>query len=127
MVIRNGLIYYLKLSINTIILFIKIKSTLHFSSKPENCSIIFKNIYLLDKKNSRNRIDHPKFKVGDHVRIYKYKKHFEKGYQTNWTTEIFRVTEVIRTNPITYKIADLNGEAIVGSFYKEELLLSNCT
>jgi len=100
----------------------------------QKTSIIFRNIYLSGKQNSQNRVEHPKsteglerkarFKVGDHVRIYRYKKHFEKGYQTNWTTEIFRVTEVLRTNPITYKIEDLNGEEIVGSFYKEELLLS---
>ena len=31
----------------------------------------------------------PKFKVGDHVRISKYKSIFAKGYTPNWSEEIF--------------------------------------
>ena len=30
----------------------------------------------------------PKFKVGDHVRISKYKNIFAKGYTPNWSEEI---------------------------------------
>ena len=33
----------------------------------------------------------PKFKVGDHVRISKYKNIFAKGYTPNWSEEIFVV------------------------------------
>ena len=65
--------------------------------------------------------DKPRLKVGDRVRIYKYKKHFEKGYETNWTREIFVIDKIINTNPITYKIKDLNDEEITGSFYTNEL------
>ena len=39
----------------------------------------------------------------------------------NWSREIFIVTEVLITNPITYKIKDLNEEFIEGGFYNEEL------
>lgn len=67
----------------------------------------------------------PKFKIGDRVRIYKYKKLFSKGYETNWTNEIFVISSIIKTSPITYKIKDLQGEDIVGSFYKQELNLSS--
>ena len=67
----------------------------------------------------------PKFKIGDRVRIYKYKKLFAKGYETNWTEEIFVVSAINSTTPITYKIKDLNGEDIIGSFYKQELNLSS--
>jgi hypothetical protein len=67
----------------------------------------------------------PKFKIGDRVRIYKYKKLFSKGYETNWTEEIFVISAINNTSPITYKIKDLNGEDIVGSFYKQELNLSS--
>ena len=67
----------------------------------------------------------PKFKIGDRVRIYKYKKLFSKGYETNWTKEIFVISEIRKTSPITYKIKDLNGEDILGSFYKQELSLSS--
>ena len=65
----------------------------------------------------------PKFKVGDRVRISKYKrKTFDKGYTPNWTEEIFTIDKVQYTNPITYKIKDLNNEEIQGSFYEPELL-----
>ena len=67
----------------------------------------------------------PKFKVGDRVRIYKYKKLFTKGYEPNWTEEIFVISQINKTSPITYKIKDLNGEDILGSFYKQELNLSS--
>ena len=63
----------------------------------------------------------PKFSVGDKVRISKKKKTFEKGYTTKWTEEIFTIVEVKHTSPVTYKIADLNGEEIKGSFYEPEL------
>ena len=53
----------------------------------------------------------PKFKVGDKVRISKYKsKRFVKGYTPNWTEEMFIVDKVLYTNPITYKIKDLKNE-----------------
>ena len=54
----------------------------------------------------------PKFKVGDHVRISKYKNIFAKGYNPNWS-EKFK-----NTVPWTYVINDLNGEEIVGTFYE---------
>ena len=41
------------------------------------------------------------------------------------TEEIFVVSQINNTSPITYKINDLNGEDIVGSFYKQELNLSS--
>lgn len=63
-----------------------------------------------------------KFKVGDFVRISKYKHIFEKGYTPNWTTEIFKVKRIQQTNPVTFLLADLNGQDIRGSFYIEELL-----
>ena len=36
----------------------------------------------------------PKFKIGDHVRISKYKNMFAKGYTPNWSEEIFIVNGV---------------------------------
>ena len=51
----------------------------------------------------------PKFKVGDHVRISKYKKSFAKGYTLNWSEEIFVNKEIKNTVPWIYVINDLNG------------------
>ena len=37
--------------------------------------------------NKENNKEDPKFKVGDHVRISKYKSIFAKGYVPNWSEE----------------------------------------
>ena len=63
----------------------------------------------------------PKFKVGDHVRISKYKKIFAKRYTPNWSEEVFVVSKIKNTVLWTYVISDLNGEEITGSFYEKEL------
>ena len=63
----------------------------------------------------------PKFKVGDRVRISKYKNVFAKGYVSNWSEEVFNVNKIKSTVPWTYEINDLNGEKIIGSFYEKEL------
>ena len=46
----------------------------------------------------------PKFKVGDHVRISKYKNIFAKGYTPNWSEEIFVIKKIKNTVPWTYVI-----------------------
>ena len=66
----------------------------------------------------------PKFNIGDKVRINKTKRTFDKGYLPNWTREIFEITHVNKTfSPITYKIKDLQGEQILGTYYEHELQL----
>ena len=49
------------------------------------------------------------------------KTFFSKGYTTNWSEEVFVVSKIRNTVPLTYVISDLNGEKIVGSFYEKEL------
>ena len=67
----------------------------------------------------------PKLKVGDHVRISKYKNIFAKGYTSNWSEEVFVIKEVKNTVPWTYVTNDLNGEEITGTFYEKELQKTN--
>ena len=67
----------------------------------------------------------PKFKVGDYVRISKYKNIFAKGYMPNWSEEVFVVDKINNTVPWTYVINDLNGEKITGTFYENELQKTN--
>ena len=43
----------------------------------------------------------PKFKVNNRVRITKYKNIFSKGYNRNWSREIFIIDSVLKTNPWT--------------------------
>lgn len=62
------------------------------------------------------------FKVGDYVRLSKFRTVFEKGYTPNWTTEIFRIRKVqYNTDPITYLLEDYQKREINGSVYAEEL------
>ena len=67
----------------------------------------------------------PKFQVDDHVRIFKYKNIFAKGYTPNWSEEVFIVSKIKNTVPWTYVINDLNGEEIIGTFYEKELQKTN--
>ena len=52
----------------------------------------------------------PKFKVGDYVRISKYKNIFEKEYVSNWSEEVFITSKIKNTVLWTYVINDLDGE-----------------
>ena len=63
----------------------------------------------------------PTFSIGDHVRITKKKKIFDKGYTQRWTDEIFAISKIQLTISVAYKITDYNGEQIQGSFYEQEL------
>ena len=67
----------------------------------------------------------PKFKVGDYVRISKYKNIIAKGYTPNWSEEVFVISKIKTTVPWTYLINDLNGEEITESFYEKELQTTN--
>ena len=62
-------------------------------------------------------VKNSKFKIGDRVRIISEKYAFRNKYKNNWSREIFIITRIVNTNPITYKIKDLNEEDIIGSFY----------
>ena len=72
------------------------------------------------KTNDKN----PKFKIGDNVRISKYKNIFAKGFTPNWSEEVFMITKV-NNSVKKYVINDLNGEENVGTFYENELQKTN--
>ena len=96
-----------------------IKMTPVEASNKKNEGTVYFNLY----SNTEQLTSKPKFKIGDKVRINKYKrKVFDKGYTPNWTEEVFIVDKIQYTNPITYKLKDLNNEEIKGSFYESELL-----
>ena len=50
------------------------------------------NTYINFKKEVRDK--NPKFKVGDHARISKYKNIFAKRYMPNWSEEIFIIKKL---------------------------------
>ena len=91
--------------------------------KPKDVGNHNKRVYIDEHNEKRSR-----FKVGDIVRIFKFKNIFAKGYTPNWSREILIVNKINDTVPYTYNIKDLNGEEIIGSFYDRELqksILSN--
>ena len=75
-----------------------------------------KRVYI-DENNEKDS----KFKVGDRVRISKFKNIFAKGYTPNWRKEIFIFDKINDTVPYTYNLKDLNDEEIIDSFYDREL------
>ena len=81
------------------------------------------NTYINTSKEINNK--DPKFKVGDCVKISKYKKIFAKAYMPNWSEEVFVIKKVKNTIPWTYVINNLNGEEIIGTFYEKELQKTN--
>ena len=81
------------------------------------------NTYINTSKKINNK--DPKFKVGDRVRISKYKNIFAKGYIPNLSEEVFIIKKVKNIVPWTYVIDDLNGEEIIGTFYEKELQKAN--
>ena len=95
-----------------------IKMTPSQASQKKNETQVWINLY----PEHDEAIDiKPKFTIGDRVRINKKKKTFEKGYTPKWTEEVFTVTAVQHTSPVTYTISDYNGEEIKGTFYEPEL------
>ena len=94
-----------------------IKMTPVEASKKENEVRVYRNLYPdLTRLPMR-----AKFKPGDKVRILKTKGLFENGFTPNWTEEVFTVSKIQRTNPVTYKITDNNDEEVQGTFSGQEL------
>ena len=60
--------------------------------------------------NEGSNVTKPTFKVGDHVRISKYRNIFAKVYTQNWSEEVFVVSKIKNIVPWRYVISDLNGE-----------------
>ena len=96
----------------------KYNNTYHTSIKMKPVDVK-DNTYISFKKEVNDK--NPKFKVGDRVRISKYKNIFAKGYMPNWAEEIFIIKKVKNTVPWTYVLNDLNGKEIIGIFYENEL------
>lgn len=84
----------------------------------KNAKMIHKNIIASRKKGPPRK---RKFHKGDIVRVSRQKNIFAKGYSANWTEELFEISNVQMTKPITYKLQDLLGVPIRGTFYSEEI------
>ena len=83
--------------------------------KPAN---VKSSTYIDFSKENYNK--DPKFKIGETVRISKYKNSFAKGYTPGWSTELFVIKKVEITVLSTYVISDLDGAEIIGTFYQKK-------
>lgn len=86
------------------------------ASQEENSGRVYRNLF--KEKVMRK----PRYKVGDKVRMSIYKTTFRRGYQATFTEEMFVISEVLETDPITYRVKDLKNEEIKGTFYENELV-----
>lgn len=89
----------------------------------ENSELLFYRLYeRLPKarggRSLKNTPTRPKYKPGDDVRILQTRKTFNRGYEPNWTQEIFTIHSV---KPLGYELHDAMGEQIKGVFYEAEL------
>lgn len=78
---------------------------------------VWQNLYGHPKKEKLRKL----FKMGDRVRISKARRHFKKGYLPSWTDELFTVSRVNKTKPVTYFLKDDLGSELLGTFYQEEI------
>lgn len=96
-------------------------NTVHTTIKMKPIDVRKEHENFINKK-SMSSVQKPTFNVGDRVRIQVSKKTFENKYRNNWSREIFVINKIVYSDPITYKIKDLKGEDVKGSFYRYELL-----
>ena len=96
----------------------KYKNTYHITIKMKPVHVKW-NTYI-DSGKEINEKD-PKFKIGDNVRISKYKNIFAEAYFPNWSEDVFVIKKVKNTVPWIYVINDFNAEEIIGTFYEGEL------
>ena len=92
----------------------KYNSTYHITIKMKHVDVKSKTHINFNKENNHKD---PKFKVGDFVRILKYKNIFAKCCVTNLSQEVFVIKKDKNTVLWTYLLKDLNGEEIIGTFY----------
>ena len=94
---------------------------------PQHHQLIYDRLYSTPpekrrKEDALTRRRLKQLKVGDYVRLSEYRTKFRKESDLAWTHEVFRIKEVLLTEPLTFKVEDLSGDVIKGAFYFEELI-----
>jgi hypothetical protein len=101
-------------------------NTVHSTINRAPAYVTFDNmLHVWRALNSRipiKRSRKSKFAIGDHIRISREKLIFEKGFEKNFSDEIFIISEVIPRRHLTvYRIEDMSHQPIEGTFYENEL------
>lgn len=102
----------------------KTPQEVHLMTSPEIIKQQFHRMHgTVAYKNSASSHKSDSLKVGDVVRTSIEKGVFDKGYNNVNTEELFKIRLVNRQQPVTtYLLEDLDGEAVEGQYYKEELV-----
>lgn len=100
-------------------------NTIHSTIKMRPTDVNDKNVlqvYNTAFRDIKVRVGKSKsLKIGDHVRISLHGRTFHRGYEVQWTTEIFKIFKMIPRKPRVYKLTDLKGEDLTGVYYDHEL------
>ena len=94
----------------------KCNSTVHWTIKMKPIDVTSDSYAEYNEDSNKKN---PKFKVGDHVKISKYKNIFAKEYAPNWWEEVFIISKIKNTVPWTYVVSELSGEEITEVFTKK--------
>jgi hypothetical protein len=87
----------------------------------ENSRALYENVYVpILNKRAKQRVNFS-FEIGDLVRLSRAQTPFKRGYLESFTEEIFKICNRIPSHPPRYKVQDLLGDIIRGSFYLQEL------
>jgi len=89
-----------------------------FDVNKSNENLVLRLLFKQSNKESKYKI---KFTIGDRVRIKRLKLNLLTNVILTGPEKFFLINEILNTQPITYKIIDLNDEEIIGIFYNEEL------
>ena len=85
---------------------------------------IYKALYG-EKKTTQafRRLPSYSFKIDEHVRISLLKKSMEKGFLQSWSSEVYKIAEIDKSNLEInlYHIKDLKDEVVKGRFYPWQL------
>ena len=90
--------------------------------KQKNSKFVYKCQF--EKKFSQ-KDRQPRFNVGDKVRISLTKNLMEKESNASWSEEIFQIRKLVFSDRVLYKLEDLAGEHLKGSYYPEQLQPTN--
>jgi hypothetical protein len=88
---------------------------------PNNQQELYEKLYLpTELKRERTPVTY-KFKIGDKVRLASERRPFRKGYDQQWTEELFIIDKRVPSHPPRYHLIDLMHEPIHGTYYEQEI------
>ena len=100
-------------------------TNVHFHYDKPKIYALYQRLYGTHKKQSRHR--QSPIKINDIVRLTSYKRDlvFNKAYEVAATVEKFRVVRINKKQvPEVYYIRDMQNQPIIGTFYRQELILT---